>query len=351
MNKMTSEKIIFLNFLMSCFMVCYHTISINDSYALNTWDVRFARGFGNVFSVMGSFAMCYFFFITAYLLFRNYELKDYKRKMKRRFFSLLIPYVAWQIIITFIDILQKQYIFEKTDFLFRTFLIQKYPLDGPLWYVLAIFLLALISPILLLMLKEKKVGWGFIMIVSILTQVMYKLPFKIVQDILQFGVMDNVIYYLPCYLVGAFYGKYEENLHPQNLLGYILLLLGVSYFLEGFIPSLFGVMTKMMLPVFMFFLIPSFNNFKLLKVYNLTFLMYAIHQPLINDLWDGMFKFYIKQNFSVTVYNVGSRFVILLLTLSVSALIYFILSCISPMFLGILTGGRQTVVQRNISTN
>lgn len=349
MNKSTSEKIILLNFVMTCLMVWYHTISLYDGFALNIWDLRFAKGFGYVVSSMGNYAMCYFFFISAYLLFREYEMKDYPTKIKKRITSLLVPYLSWQVIITIIDVLQKQYIFDLSDILARTFLVEKFPQDGPLWYVLAIFFLAVISPFFLLVLKEKKQGWIGVVLITVIIYFLYRVPFQIVKDFLGFGVIDNILSYLPCYLVGAFYGKYEKEIDLQKFMQYILSIICIAFVLEGFISNIFVNVVKNMLPILVFYLIPPIKNFKMRKVYNLTFLIYAIHQPLMNDLWDGFLsEFCINYRPSIFIYNVVSRFSILALTIGVAAVIYFTLNQIFPKALEIITGGRQLITQRKV---
>lgn len=346
MNKETSEKIVFLNFIMTCLMVCYHTVSLHESLALNSWDLRFSHGFVHMFGMMGNFAMCYFFFISAYLLFRKYELKDYPTKIKKRITSLLIPYLVWQAIITILDIIQKQYVFDLSDILARTVLIEKFPQDGPLWYVLVIFYLALISPILLVIFKEKKVGWVFIVIITVGIQLLFRLPFQFAKDFIQFGLMENVLYYLPCYLVGAYFGKFEKEFDSRKSIQYVLSLIFIAFLLEGFVLTIFENVAKIMLPILVFYLLPTIKNFKMRNIYNLTFLMYAIHQPLIYDLWDVMSQFWINLHLPIAIYNLFARLIILALTIALSTGIYHLLNRACPKLLEILTGGRHSVVQR-----
>jgi membrane protein len=346
MNKETSEKIVFLNFIMTCLMVCYHTVPLHESLALNSWDLRFSHGFVNMFGTMGNFAMCYFFFVSAYLLFRKYELKDYPTKIKKRITSLLIPYFIWQAIITILDIIQKQYVFNVSDILARTVLIEKFPQDGPLWYVLAIFYLAMLSPILLVIFKEKKVGWAFIVTITIGIQILFRLPFQFIKDFIQFGLMENVLYYLPCYLVGAYFGKFEKEFDSKKSIQYVISLIFITLLLEGVVSTIFVNIAKIMLPILVFYLLPAIKNFKMRNVYNLTFLMYAIHQPLIYDLWDVMSQFWINLHLPIAIYNLFARLIILVLTIALSTCIYHLLNRVCPKLLEILTGGRQAVIQR-----
>ena len=346
MGKETSRKIVFLNFILTCFMVSYHTVSLHESLALNSWDLRFSHGFVHMFGMMGNFAMCYFFFISAYLLFRKYELRDYPTKIKKRITSLLIPYFVWQTIITILDIIQKQYVFNLHDIFARTVLIEKFPQDGPLWYVLVIFYLALLSPILLVIFKQKKLGWVFVVTITVGIQLLFRLPYQIVKNFIQFGLMENVLYYLPCYLVGAYFGKYEKEFDSKKSIQYVLSLICVAFLLEGFVKTVFVNVAKVMLPILVFYLLPAIKNFKMRDVYNLTFLMYAIHQPLIYDLWDMMSQFWINLHLPIAVYNLFARFIILALTITISMCIYHVFIRFCPKLLEILTGGRQAVIQR-----
>ena len=213
MNQKVSEKIKILGFLMTCFMVFYHCGALDNSYALNATDAGFNTFSSYIFDAMGKLVMSYFFAVTGFLLFRNLNLKNYPIKIKRRVFSLLIPYVTWQVIVTLKLVLQGKYIFSLQDFLCKTFFLVMWPLNGAMWYLYAIFLLALISPIFLLIFKNKKVGWCLVLATIIFLAANGNITNELFIRIVNHGFVGNIFFYFPSYLVGAFYGKFYDELN------------------------------------------------------------------------------------------------------------------------------------------
>lgn len=94
-----SKKIKVLGFLMTCFMVFYHCGKFDDSLAINSVDLFFNAILNRLFSGMGTVVMAWFFTISGFLLLKDLSYQNYLYKIKRRVFSLLIPYIVWQIII------------------------------------------------------------------------------------------------------------------------------------------------------------------------------------------------------------------------------------------------------------
>lgn len=259
---------------------------------------------------------------------------------KKRIFSLLIPYVLWQCIIVVIDIVQKQYVFSMPDFLNKTFCLVAWPIDGAMWYVYAVFLMALISPILLLLFKNKKIGWFFILAVVILVEVREQISNPVIIQIITHGYVSNILFYLPCYLVGAFYGKFSDENTGSDFLIYTLSVIFMAFLLEGISNGMLSRTTIKMMPMAILYLLPLYSVLKDKKIYKFSFLMYAIHQPLIGDLWSPVIRFYGKVALPASVYNVFTRVVILLIDMTLAALIYMVLKRFLPKTLKCLTGNR-----------
>ncbi|WP_373599797.1 acyltransferase family protein [Paraclostridium bifermentans] len=341
MNQKLSEKIKILGFLMTCFMIFYHCGALDNSYALNATDAAFNTFLSNIFDVMGVFVMSHFFAVTGFLLFRNLNLKNYPTKIKRRVFSLLIPYVTWQVIITLKLVLQGQYIFSLKDFLYKTFYLVMWPSDGAMWYVYAVFLLALVSPIFLLIFKNKNIGWGLVVVIIIFLSAQRNITNEMFVRIVNHGYVGNILFYFPSYLVGAFYGKFYDELHQENRLVYIFSVLFIAFLLEGTFPGFLSNTTIKLMPIMGLFLLPVIPSLKDKWVYRLTFLMYAMHQPLIDDIRWRIYDFYEYISIPVSVSNILTRVIILISVIILSTIIYVILNKFAPKALTALTGGRD----------
>ena len=97
MDKQTSSRITILGFVMTSVIVMYHC-GATGVVPLNILDDKINKFLDAFFDNMAILAMSHFFFVTGYLLFYNLTEVLFKTKIKRRFFTLIIPYILWQII-------------------------------------------------------------------------------------------------------------------------------------------------------------------------------------------------------------------------------------------------------------
>lgn len=212
----------------------------------------------------------------------------------------------------------------------------QWPYNAPLWYVYAIFLLAVLSFILIFLFRNKRIG--FVILVCIIAFLNYRNNLKsdMIAFFINFGFIPNILLYLPAYLVGAFYGKHYTELRNANSLVYALILLFVSYFQSW---TDLGTVTVLLFPIFAVYLLSLPDKITNLNVYKLTFLMYALHSPIIID-----FKPLIDSALSivncVSFVNLLSRIIILAIDMFLASIIYALLKKMCPILLKIITGGR-----------
>lgn len=147
MNQEISRRISFLGFVMTCGIVLYHCGPSPAVPSVGLDQVCF-DAISNFFTNTATLAMSYFFAVTGYLLFLNLSLRGWAGKVKRRTFSLLVPYLAWQCLTFAVNLLHHEAM-TKREFLKTTFLLDQWPPDGALWYLYAVFLLALLATICL----------------------------------------------------------------------------------------------------------------------------------------------------------------------------------------------------------
>lgn len=124
--------------------------------------------------ICGKLSVPIFLLISGYLFFRegSYELTKelWISKLKKRVFSLLVPYLLWNFIGYIIYAIKVGFSFE--DFFHSFWVIDipgrsgSSPIDGPLWYVRNLMIMVVISPIISYMMKYTK--WYLILIMTIL---------------------------------------------------------------------------------------------------------------------------------------------------------------------------------------
>jgi len=338
-----SEKFKYLGFIMTCAMVFYHCPVIESLPSVGSLD-HFAKvSIDTVVRSSVNLIMAYFFAVTGFLLFQNFRMKDYPTKIKRRVFSLLIPFVLWQGIFAVIDTVFKFAPITFTEFLEKTFLLQRWPVDAALWYVYAIFLLALLSPVVLFIIKNKNIGWVLILFVLVFSSVRSKIDFPVFKAILHYGYIENILVFLPAYLAGAFYGYHYKDA-SCDCLHYLLSALLLAALTEGLINGFILNTALIMLPIAIIYLLPPIPFLRNRKIYKLSFLMYALHQPLIWKIQAPVIDLYSNSIHRLipfaTAASVLTRLIFLAIVIGIAALIHFVFSKLSPRFLAMLTGGR-----------
>ena len=174
MNKELREKIPVISFLMMMEVLLYHCESPSNELAVSALDLKLNTAIDNlVTGVPSLLCMSWFFALTGFLLFRNLSFQNLGSKMKARVQTLLVPYLLWQIIYIIKSILQgNEWTLE--DMFGQVFLLRIWPPLGAFWYVYTVFLFAvLFSPLLLLLFKNKKVGWCSVLALILLLYIFW----------------------------------------------------------------------------------------------------------------------------------------------------------------------------------
>lgn len=340
MDKRISNNVKILSFVVSCFMVLFHTGSYDNANAISGFDTRLSDLFNYEYKLLAYFGLCFFFSVTGFLLFYGLSFDNYLKKIERRIHSLLIPYLAWQVFVLLKDLCIGRR-FEPIDVLLKTFGLQLWPPDGPLWYIYVVFLLAVfLTPVLLLLFRNKKIAWISTFVLFVLIQLLRHTTVDSVRMIVDYGLFSRILIYLPAYMIGAYYGRfYKEIKLPESLIYSVALVL-FGFLLNCKIDGFFNDMVMMTLPMVLIFVLPSIPKLENRKIYEYTFLIYALHYPFIID-----FKKFIDAGLSViplpvTVLNIFEHLLILAVSVLLAVGVTKLLGKICPKCLEIITGGR-----------
>lgn len=296
-----------------------------------------------------------FFLMSGFLFFyktNSFTLEKYEYKLKKRFHSLLIPYIVWNLIYMVYMILVQTLVPSMTspdrkmilDYSMIDFLDSFWhydgvsyggPIYGPLWFIRDLIVLVILSPIFYYVIKKTK--YLFILLISLL----YIAGIGLLTPGLG---MQSILFFC----IGAYYSINKKNLvcmkdsHIYILLfiGIILLFLDITLrgnVINAYLHRMFIViMTLILLPMVSKFVAKTNNKSLYPLLAESSFFVYVTHRFIItlpNKFWVLL----------VPVNSFTASLALILIPIVVSLicfLIYLILKRISPKFAAFLIGGR-----------
>ena len=339
MNKELSEKIPVISFLMMIAVMLYHCESPDNALAVSELDLKLNTiidGFAT--GAISWLCMSWFFAITAFLLFRNLSFQNLGTKMKTRVRTLLVPYLLWQIIYIIKLLLQGQYL--EAEMVFgQVFLLRIWPPLQAFWYIYTVFLFALLfTPILLVLFRNKRVGWFATLALIVL---LYAFWNKLFFGNGYYHYTGNIKTHFPAYVIGAYCGSLYQEENRDRILHCLIGFLLAGVVLDGpFQNNMLFRMTIAVLPMLMLFLLPVPERWKNRSVYRSTFLIYATHLSLISLFMEPIRNTLYSLFPSAAVSNLFGRILCISLIIAVNMLIHALMSRFTPKTLNLLTGGR-----------
>ena len=332
------ERISVINSFMTCIIVLYHCRVRFDP--ISVLDGHISDCISEVAETAAAIAMSCFFCISAFLLFRNLNKQNYLQKIKNRLYTLLVPYLIWQAVSLIIKFAVSGGI-SISDSLKSIFLFYDFPPDGPLWYLYAIFILSLLSPVLLLLFKNKR--FGIVVLLAACLAIYGFISSDHFYKISHYGIVLNVFKYLISYLMGAYWGMHYRDLDDLSALKYIALPLTLAFIISvGFFKELSGFILCSAIPVLLLYFFPS-KIYVLRNIPNISFIMYAVHQPLFSLYSRFLVMLFSYFGIYACFVNFATRVIGLLVTIVTSWVIYILLKRFAPPVLSLLTGGRAKI--------
>ena len=174
----TSRRISLLSFICTGLIVIYHSSGI---------------------AVLGNIAMSYFWSTSAFFLYLNLSKDNIRTRIIKRVGSLLLPYLLWNIIYYFLNIVFQRPAKNEGSIVLRMLFD---PYDGPLWYLFALFIITLFSPLVLAFIRKRgKILAAVCFIICWLLGVVFK---ESIEARFQYGFYFTRLFrYLPSYVFGA----------------------------------------------------------------------------------------------------------------------------------------------------
>lgn len=328
MEQTTSNKIKYLSYLMALFVVLIHTYNV-DVYELTG---AFAV-FEYFVTSLARFAVPTFFAISGYLFFRGYELKDTLGKWRRRIFTLLIPFLIWNVIGYFYHILPSYipalavHINHTMPFSLKEFfetLIMGY---GANWYLRCLILFVLLSPLLYFLIKNRYVG------ILILTACFV------------LGVFyNNYFLYGTYYFYGAYWAMQGQSIIEKRYRLPLKIVAAGSLVAISAIFTIFSSSLPFFIYAFLLLLGISLvwiaSDFfaisgKVPAYLNISFFLYVAHQYLLEILEKGVYLLLGKTFYGAVI----DYFVAPILTVAILTAVAMLLRRCKPLWRA-LAGGR-----------
>lgn len=287
MNRDTyfSKKITVINFILSICIVILHA---NCSDLLNSSTSNLENLF-NFIRIITDTAVPTFFVISSYLLYKNYDIKNYLKKLKRRINSNVVPYIIWSaFFLTCFLILDNIPIIGEvvnSNIEYSLYGIFKYLLlaksDPPLWFLKTLFEFVIISPIIYLLVRKNKVfGWIFF-VITLITNAIIKFSY---------AGLTSILFWMPIFIMGCnlslHYFKIENVKRVSKLISYvclfILFVIGISL-LNISEKSFIYYLYRMVSPIVIWNIIDLFdiNKISESKYVGYSFFIFCIHYPVI----------------------------------------------------------------------
>lgn len=352
-----SKKIKFITFFCAILVVFIHSYNLKR-YSINSLSV----GFSKVTYIIEAFisqgiarvAVPLFFVISAFLFFYNvpkYSISFnwFIKKYKKRFESLVIPFLIWNAISYLIYLLPYFIIPMRSIFtgyikepMIINFIqgIFFFKYNMIFWFIFNLIILVVLSPIIYLILKNKTRGQVF----TILILTIWLLRTKNGNAILDSSFRLDALCF---FTIGSYIALHGENIFKKTLKKrhtVMLVIFWISLIILNIISRSkftykFGIFIGVPAMWYGFDLI--LDRLSVLKYMNHTFMVYALHPMILKITTNLIFKFLGKN----TAFALLNYFISPVITLII---IYVLASRVKkyhPIVYGIINGSREKKVK------
>ncbi len=354
LNRFLSEKLRLISFFSMILVVFLHSYNMDKELI---YDAKYTKNF--VFFVqffisegLARVAVPIFFTISGFLFFINKDINFnvYVYLVKKRFKSLVLPYLFWSIlgflIFLLLQVFPKTALFFKqkhfVDYTFNELLdvILINPVPFQFWFIRDLIVFTLFSPIIYIFLKCLK-HFGLLILL---------LAWAIDFDFVIFS-NEAILFFV----FGSFLGIRKINLEYKLSINYCFFLLTFwislvfietmlicNNFTEHIILNIIhklGILFGVSIIWFIYdFILKNAENVKLKfdSLISLSFFLYATHEPLLEMVKILFYKILGKSQSSLLLIY----FISPILVLSISSILGIYLKRKSPVFFGIINGGR-----------
>lgn len=277
-----------------------------------------------------------FFFISGYFFFLNFTPEKYPSVIKRRFFSLAIPFLIWQtfsfllyFIVGKIPIFSSKMRLKPTETNLHSILESLN--NSNLWYIKELFFYALLSIVIYYIIKNRYIAIAFIIAIIVINSIIPK--------------YFEPLYWLPMFLTGAFAGmhikKYEFSAPNKTLkivisVCILFVLLALYILLEHQIfEYVFRIVSGVLFPVVLTSLLKK--DIHLSWCFTISFFIYCSHGFLLQAVGKIYLLVLGVSNFSALL----CYFTAPIVSIIIITIIAYLIKRLMPSVWSLLNGGRK----------
>ena len=311
-EKRFQNRIRLFTYALTILVIWVHSVNLTPELSFSGSALcRSAYALERFFTdTLGQTAVPGFFMVSAYLFFRKLPGGTdlclspgwVLQKWKRRFFSLLLPFVLWNLLYYLLHLLAggaelllglprtEQVPFDLRTVFSAAFL---YTYNPVFWYLYQLILLTLLAPFLFYLVRGRKTGFLFLLLSFFSAVFWERIPFHLVNE-------DALFYYL-LGLYGSLHKKelMETGKHADRalLVMIVLLILWGIIFQAGILPA--GLLTlpeaviarsvsfRAVVPLLLYFLLTRLTEQgtgKLPGFMEISFFIYATHYLVVKTV-------------------------------------------------------------------
>lgn len=380
-NNIESRAIDVLRFPLAIMVVFIHVNPPSTNITNADFSLFSAHGIYNLSGILFSniishIAVPTFFLISGYLFYKNFkewQWDKYKSKIKKRFHSLLIPYILWNLLFFSLFILYHAIIYikngeslnpvfniicEKSWHIFYdckewgttktdwsgNYLRMTGPYDLPLWFLRDLIVVTFISPLIFFLLRKLKFIFLLLLFVAYISRIWTQIP----------GLQISAVFF---YSIGVYFAIFRINMihliHkaknyilPVCLILLIALLIyfgGRDYYFQNLYP--FFIISGVLSVIYIAYTLVVRFKIKANKhLISSCFFIYALHVapiPKIKNILQAtnsiMHKLIPGQSYAEDIF---CYFTFPLLTVFICIIIYSLLKKLMPKMTSLLSGNR-----------
>lgn len=337
-----------VSFLLSILVFFIHSYFAKDSVGDSLISVINQKTSYFFSRSITQFAVPMFFMLSGITFFKEYSNNKYRRKIKSRIFTLIIPYLVWNTVWLLWEI------FCSYSFLSKfTNADNPYPItlisilkgiffhgcNAPFWFIFDLIIFSLAAPLVFLVVKNKYVSLSVICILSVLSLFGIHIPTSL------FYYPNSIIFYIIGATVGYHYFDFisKKSSGKTQILSVIILLTYVlvknivpqklhidNYFIQVIVFTICSFALWNIVDMFI-------ENIKPRAIYSRSFAIYAMHLNVALIVLKVL-SILLPQSEWLEI----PKFIIMVsLTLVIINVVCTVLEKFSPKVYGVLTGNRM----------
>lgn len=330
MDKTLSVKIKSLGFLCTVMVVFRHGYNL-QAFGLNFYDTSYVTFVENGISKLTEVAVPYFFIVSGFFFFRSsyYGKGEFIHMLYKKFHSLFIPFIFWNIVGIIPLMLVNQFVYEDNPWKYILQLLNS-DWNGVLWYVRDIMTLMALAPLY---------AWIFVLNNRLLYVAIFVILFTnwLPIDCGWISTEGTLFFFL-----GGVLQK-NSGVLSMRINKAILIIIGMVWIISCFIFPFYwpihryNTLLGLVVVWYLFNFLSKQSLSRILSISNYSFFIYVVHAFIIKCMKIMVAHFFLGNEFVAFT----SYIILPILTILITLYSGRMISKYMPIFYGVIVGGRR----------